>query len=267
MIYEMPIETLCEDPACWVLRPGAKWHGFDELEDDYCMLDPIKMTVTTPGIDAQGNMQKFGIPAGLVTSYLLNKDIDREKTGDYVVLFLFSMGMTPGGWGTLINGLMSFKHDHDTNAPLEQTIPSLPQQFPERYKGMGLRDLAEEMHAFMLKAQTAKVLDQAFSTLPEPAMAPAAAYTALVRGHVEKVKVEDMEGRVPAVMIVPYPPGIPLMMPGEKAGKKNGPLLQYLLALQEFDLRFPGFEHDTHGVEPNADGKYEILCLTEEAFK
>jgi len=98
-------------------------------------------------------------------------------------------------------------------------------------------------------------------------MAPATAYTALVRGHVEKVKVEDMEGRVPAVMIVPYPPGIPLMMPGEKAGKKNGPLLQYLLALQEFDLRFPGFEHDTHGVEPNADGKYEIMCLTEEAFK
>ena len=89
-------------------------------------------------------------------------------------------------------------------------------------------------------------------------MKPSEAYHRLVRGEVEQVSAAEMEGRTVAVGVVPYPPGIPLLMPGEKADQDA---VDYLKALQEFDLRFPGFEHEVHGVEPREDGTYQIYCL------
>ena len=62
-------------------------------------------------------------------------------------------------------------------------------------------------------------------------------------------------------MVVPYPPGIPILMPGESCGAADGPLLQYLSALETFDKRFPGFEHDIHGVARDTQGNYAIECL------
>jgi arginine decarboxylase len=69
-----------------------------------------------------------------------------------------------------------------------------------------------------------------------------------------------MAGRILATGIVPYPPGIPLLMPGEAAGALDEPALSYLQALQQFDRQFPGFTHDIHGVE-SIDGSYHTLCL------
>ena len=63
-------ELLATDPECWVLHPGETWHGFGDLEDDYCMLDPIKVSIVTPGVADKGGLDKRGIPASLVTAYL-----------------------------------------------------------------------------------------------------------------------------------------------------------------------------------------------------
>ena len=41
-------DLLRDEPSCWVLHPDETWHGFTGLEDGYCMLDPIKVTVLTP---------------------------------------------------------------------------------------------------------------------------------------------------------------------------------------------------------------------------
>ena len=43
------------------------------MEENYAMLDPIKLTFTTPGIDDQGRMADEGIPASIVTEYLIGK--------------------------------------------------------------------------------------------------------------------------------------------------------------------------------------------------
>ena len=59
----------------------------------------------------------------------------------------------------------------------------------------------------------------------------------------------NLADRVLATSVVPYPPGIPMLMPGESTGPDDGPYLSYLRALQGWDARFPGFGHDTHGVE------------------
>ncbi|WP_298225742.1 hypothetical protein [Acidocella sp.] len=54
---------------------------------------------------------------------------------------------------------------------------------------------------------------------------------------------------VAATAVVPYPPGISMLMPGESLGTIDGPVPRYLAALEDFDRRFPGFGHRTHGVE------------------
>jgi lysine decarboxylase/arginine decarboxylase len=89
---------------------------------------------------------------------------------------------------------------------------------------------------------------------------PREAYSRLVHNEIEKVAVDEMAGRTLATGVVPYPPGIPMLMPGENAGPIDGPCVGYLRALQAWDRRFPGFEHETHGVEAE-DGSYYVFCL------
>ena len=258
--HEAPPEVLATDPEAWIMHPGDDWHGFDTLPDGYCMLDPIKVSIVTPGVGQDGKLEKSGIPATLVTAYLDRHGVQVEKTTDFTILFLFSFGITKGKWGTLVTALLDFKRDYDANLPLEQAIPKLTAAYPARYGKMGLRDLADEMFDQLKRARQTHWMSQAFSTLPTPHMTPAAAYRELVLDNIEHVALDDMAGRVLATSVVPYPPGIPMLMPGESAGPADGPYLSYLRALRDWDARFPGFGHDTHGIEVR-DGKYFMQCL------
>lgn len=125
---------------------------------------------------------------------------------------------------------------------------------------MGLKDLAEEIFAAMKETKTTAAMAQAFGMLPKAEFSPVEAYEKLVRNEVEQVTLEEAAGRIVATGIVPYPPGIPLLMPGENAGAADGPLLTYLKALESFDRSFPGFTHDTHGIESEG-GHHRMLVL------
>jgi arginine/lysine/ornithine decarboxylase len=254
-------EFLAHDPDAWVLHPGEGWHGFGDLEDGYCMLDPIKVSVITPGVSETGGLDARGIPAALVTAYLHHRGIEVEKTTDFTILFLFSIGITKGKWGTLLNALLEFKRDYDSNAKLAEVLPQLAAAHPETYSRLGLRDLANEMFAHLEQTRQTQWLAEAFSTLPRPLATPHEAYQRLVRGQIEHVPLEHLADRALATSVVPYPPGIPMLMPGEATGAIDGPYLSYLRALSSWDRRFPGFGHDTHGVE-NRNGTYFVQCLT-----
>jgi arginine decarboxylase len=261
---DAPAQQLATDPECWVLHPGDAWHGFGDLEDGYCMLDPIKVSVVSPGIADKGGLEQRGIPATLVTAYLHYRGVEVEKTTDFTILFLFSMGITKGKWGTLLNALLDFKRDYDANTPIEAVLPHLTASHPSVYGGLGLRDLADAMFAQLRESRQTHWLAEAFSTLPTPVMTPSAAYQHLVRDEIEHVPLERLANRVLATSIVPYPPGIPMLMPGELTGPADGPYLGYLNALSAWDRRFPGFGHDTHGVE-NRDGVHYLQCLKADA--
>jgi len=92
------------------------------------------------------------------------------------------------------------------------------------------------------------------------ALTPADCYQKLVANEVERITLAEAAGRTAATGIVPYPPGIPMVMPGEKLGSTDEPYLAYLLALQDWDRQFPGFAHDTHGIE-SEEGTYKLLVL------
>lgn len=262
LFADASIETLRDNPYSWVLHPGEKWHGFKGLPDDYCMLDPIKVTVTMPGVNDDGSLGTWGIPAAVVVKFLDTRGIVNEKSGDYIILFLFSMGITKGKWGTLITELFEFKRHYDEKTPLEEIFPDLTGAYPERYRGMTLTSLTDEMHKFKKEHKMCELLQEAFSILPVPGASYADAFKKLVRGDVEQVPVSKAGDRIVATGIVPYPPGIPLLAPGERTGKLKEPLLQYLKSMQDFDKQFPGFEHDTHGVE-NIKGEYMMYCIKE----
>jgi arginine/lysine/ornithine decarboxylase len=258
--HEVDPARLKTDPNCWVLHPNEIWHGFGDIEDGYCMLDPIKVSILSPGMGDDGNLLDFGIPACVLSAYLGRQGIVVEKTTDFTILFLFSIGITKGKWGTLVNALLDFKRDYDLNLELELCLPDLLTANQVRYAGMGLKDLSEDIFAAMKKTRTTAAMAQAFGTLPKAEFSPVEAYEKLVKNEVEQVTLEEAAGRIAATGIVPYPPGIPLLMPGENAGPADGPLLAYLRALESFDRSFPGFTHDTHGIE-NEAGVYRLLVL------
>ena len=102
------------------------------------------------------------------------------------------------------------------NAPLGSVLPELVDAHPEAYAKMGLKDFCESVHRTYREDNLPKAQQDMYTTLPEMAMLPADAYERLVRGRVESVEIDHLMGRTLAVMIVPYPPGIPLIMPGER---------------------------------------------------
>ena len=248
--------------ADWVLQPDADWHGFGEVASDYVLLDPIKVTLVMPGLNAAGKLEQRGIPAAVVSKFLWERGLVVEKTGLYSFLVLFSMGITKGKWSTLLTELLEFKRSYDANLPLIDVLPSIAHAGGGRYQGMGLRDLCDALHGCYRENATAKALKSMYTALPELAIKPADAYDRLVRGEVEAVPIDQLQGRIAAVMLVPYPPGIPLIMPGERFTAATRSILDYLAFARTFDQAFPGFDIDVHGLQTEA-GEYCVDCLVE----
>ena len=250
----------------WQLQPNADWHGFGDVADDYVLLDPIKVTLATPGLTADGVLGATGIPAAVVSKFLWERGLVVEKTGLYSFLVLFSMGITKGKWSTLLTELLEFKRSYDGNVALSQSLPSIAAAGGSRYAGMGLRDLCDQLHSCYRHNATAKAMMRMYTVLPEIAMKPADAYDKLVRREIEAVPVAELQGRIAAVMLVPYPPGIPLIMPGERFTPATRSIIDYLEFARTFDRSFPGFDSDVHGLQhqDSPDGRcYTVDCIKE----
>ncbi len=240
----------------WMLEPGSRWHGFGDLAPGFNMLDPIKATVITPGLDVDGAFAEHGIPAAVVTKYLAEHGIIVEKTGLYSFFIMFTIGITKGRWNTMVTELQQFKDDYDKNQPLWRVLPEFLRAHPA-YEKKGLRELCDEIHAVYREADIARLTTEMYLSEMVPAMTPAAAYAKMTHWEVERVPIDRLEGRVSAVLLTPYPPGIPLLIPGERV---NARIVNYLKFAREFNGRFPGFETDIHGlVKQRNDGKVEYF--------
>lgn len=212
-----------DEAECWPVAPGEQWHGFNDADADHMFLDPVKVTILTPGMDEQGNMSEEGIPAALVAKFLDERGIVVEKTGPYNLLFLFSIGIF--------------------------------------YRNMRIQDLAQGIHKLIHKHDLPGLMLRAFDTLPEMIMTPHQAWQRQIKGEVETIALEQLVGRVSANMILPYPPGVPLLMPGEMLTKESRTVLDFLLMLCSVGQHYPGFETDIHGAKQDEDGVYRVRVL------
>ena len=261
---DVDTEYLANNREPWVLSASDNWHGFADIEDGYAMLDPIKLTVTTPGFGVAGEIPQFGIPAAVVTNFLAEQGIVCEKTDYYSFLMLNSLGTNRAKQESLLMALMKFKKLYDINAPLRDVFPKLAAKSPQSYGKIGLREHCEQMHNFIRSNNMLDKMRRAFETLPDKHMKPSQAFDALVKKNVEFVPLSEMYGRVPAVMIVPYPPGIPIMMGGEIMNENAKAVFDYLRLCEVFENTFAGYEREIHGIErfPKRCKKYfKVLCL------
>jgi len=244
----------------WILRAKEDWHGFGKLADGFNMLDPIKATIITPGLAVNGDFAATGIPAAIVTRYLSEHGVIVEKTGLYSFFIMFTIGITKGRWNTLVTALQQFKDDYDRNVPLWRVLPTFIAKFP-RYERIGLKDLCESIHDMYKLNDVARLTTEMYISRMEPAMKPADAYAMMVHNQIERVEIDDLEGRITSILLTPYPPGIPLLIPGERV---NRTIVEYLKFARTFNNRFPGFETDIHGlVKEEHDGRivYAMDCV------
>ncbi|HQD47854.1 arginine/lysine/ornithine decarboxylase [Ottowia sp.] len=241
----------------WVIKNGSaqkSWHGFGTLAPGFNMLDPIKATIVTPGLNLDGKFDQTGIPASIVTKFLAEHGVVVEKTGLYSFFIMFTIGITKGRWNTLLTALQQFKDDYDRNQPMWRIMPEFCAQH-RRYERMGLRDLCQHVHEMYAKYDIARLTTDMYLSELTPAMNPADAYACIARRQVERVEIDDLEGRVTVGLVTPYPPGIPLLIPGEVFNKK---IVDYLKFSREFALMCPGFETDIHGLVEVEDDHGQI---------
>ena len=244
----------------WMLKANDKWHGFGNMAAGFNMLDPIKSTIVTPGLDVSGKFAKTGIPASIVTRFLAEHGVIVEKTGLYSFFIMFTIGITKGRWNTLLTALQQFKDDYDKNQPMWKILPEFVASQP-RYERVGLKELCQQIHDMYKANDVARLTTEMYLSDMQPAMKPADAYAKLAHREIDRVAIDDLEGRITSVLVTPYPPGIPLLIPGERFNKT---IVQYLRFAREFNSKFPGFETDIHGlVETERDGKlaYYIDCV------
>ena len=228
----------------WVLKANDKWHGFGDLATGFNMLDPIKATVITPGLDVSGKFSRSGIPASIVTKYLAEHGVIVEKAGLYSFFIMFTIGITKGRWNTLVTALQQFKDDYDKNQPMWRILPEFCAH-QSRYERVGLRDLCQEIHDMYKANDVARVTTEMYLSDMQPAMKPSDAFARLAHREIDRVEIDQLEGRVTSVLLTPYPPGIPLLIPGERF---NRTIIEYLQFARSFNDKFPGFETDIHGL-------------------
>jgi arginine decarboxylase len=187
---ETPDEVLGEKSSCWTLKPGEDWHGFqdEDIADGYCMLDPTKVTILMPGVNAQGQVSDWGIPAAILTEFLDSRRVEIARTGDYTVLVLFSVGTSKGKWGSLLENLFEFKRLYDSEAPLEEALPELVAKYPQRYRNATLKELSDEMHAAMVELNLPNLVGEACDEDFDPVLTPAQTYQKLLRNETEKIR-------------------------------------------------------------------------------
>lgn len=251
-----PTETIACNRRFFSFEPGAKWHGFEGYADDQYFVDPCKLLLTTPGIDADsGRYTEFGIPATILAHYLRENGIVPEKCDLNSILFLLTPAESKEKLARLVAMLAQFERHIEDDTPLADVLPTVFQKYPVRYRDYTLRELCQEMHNLYVSFDVKDLQKAMFrkESLPPVAVNPQDANSAFIRGDVELVRISEADGRIAAEGALPYPPGVLCVVPGEIWG---GAAQRYFLALEEGINLLPGFSPELQGVysETDADG-------------
>ncbi|HDC4529577.1 TPA: ornithine decarboxylase [Enterobacter asburiae] len=251
-----PTHAIASELRFFSFEPGAKWHGFEGYAREQYFVDPCKLLLTTPGIDAEtGEYTDFGIPATILAHYLRENGIVPEKCDLNSILFLLTPAESSEKLAQLVAMLGQFEQHIEDDTPLADVLPTIFQKYPVRYRDYTLRQLCQEMHDLYVSFDVKDLQKAMFrkESLPEVVMNPQDANRAYIRGEVELVRIRDAAGRIAAEGALPYPPGVLCVVPGEVWG---GAVQRYFLALEEGINLLPGFSPELQGVysEKDADG-------------
>ncbi|MGQ3904488.1 ornithine decarboxylase [Mixta calida] len=248
-----PTAEIARDARYFSFAPQDRWHGFTGYAEDQYLVDPCKLLLTTPGIDAaSGEYSEFGVPAAILANFLRENGIVPEKSDLNSILFLLTPAESAAKMAHLVAMLVRFEQHIEADSPMSQVLPVLYSKHEARYRGYGLRRLCQEMHDLYV-GYGVKDLQKAMfrqASLPQVKMNPQDANQAFIRGDVELVPIAQAEGRIAAEGALPYPPGVLCVVPGEVWG---GAAQRYFLALEEGLNLLPGFSPELQGVYSETD--------------
>ncbi|HBQ6381283.1 TPA: ornithine decarboxylase, partial [Klebsiella pneumoniae] len=245
--------TIASERRFFSFEPGASWHGFSGYADNQYFVDPCKLLLTTPGIDADsGDYTEFGIPATILAHYLRENGIVPEKCDLNSILFLLTPAESAEKLARLVAMLAQFEQHIEADSPLAEVLPTIYNKYPVRYRDYTIRQLCQEMHDLYVSFDVKDLQKAMFrkQSFPPVVMNPQDANHEFIRGNVELVRLSEAEGRVAAEGALPYPPGVLCVVPGEVWG---GAVLRYFLALEEGVNMLPGFSPELQGVYSETD--------------
>ena len=257
---EIPTADLMDDAKYWNMSKNDDWHGFRKMGNGEAMIDPLKITVRTPGIDVKNaKYEKTGIPGAVVAEFLIENHIIRAKNDLNSLLFLLTPGDSQEELDTLLNAFLKFEQYYDEDALVKDVLPVLYQEYPERYHGYTLKQLCQEMHEYYKENKTFVLQQKLFAkpNMQNYQMTPAEADQLFKKDQTELVDLEDVVGRTAAEGALPYPPGVFIVAPGEKWGEIDQ---KYFEVLAHAIEKFPGFVPEIQGVylEPQKDGSIKV---------
>ncbi|OQQ76334.1 ornithine decarboxylase [Ligilactobacillus salivarius] len=252
-INEKSEQELMDNLSYWKMEETDDWHGFKGIAKDEAIISPLKLTVVCPGINlATGKYEEIGIPGKVIGEYLTEKRVITCKSDLYSTLFLLTPGERDADLEVLLTSFLEFEEYYLRDAPLEQVLPRLVKQNPERYQGYTIRQLCQEMHEYYAKNEIYKLQQDLFlkKTFQDYEMTPAEADKLFMKNEGELVDLDEIEGRVALEGALPYPPGVFIVAPGEKWQKID---VDYFKILMGAIDKFPGFDPEIQGVYLNKD--------------
>lgn len=234
-----PAEDILSDPAFFAISPKDIWHGFSHIAENLYLTDPCKVLLTTGPL-----------PAPLLSHWLERHHVPAEKSDFHTLLFLIEPSDRQEKCERLLSLFEECETAYEANAPMSSFAPDVT-----CLPGEGLKDYSLRYMDFLEKEQASRLSQTLFSEdhFPKAALTGRSAHQAFLRGERERIPLCEAEGRVSLEMILPYPPGITVLEPGEVWTDE---VLSYFLFLQKYSSTFPDFSPEILGVHGKGEEAY-----------
>lgn len=226
-----PTEDILSDPAYFAISAKDTWHGFSHIAENLYLTDPCKVLLTTGPL-----------PAPLLSHWLESRRVTVEKSDFHTLLFLIEPSDRQQKCERLLSLFEECETAYEANAPMSSFAPDVT-----CLPGEGLKDYSLRYMDFLEKEQASRLSQALFAEdhFPKAMLTGRNAHQAFLRGERERVPLSEAKGRVSLEMILPYPPGITVLEPGEVWTDE---VLSYFLFLQKYSSTFPDFSPEILGV-------------------
>lgn len=234
-----PTEEILSNPAFFAISPKDSWHGFSHIAENLYLTDPCKVLLTTGPL-----------PAPLLSHWLERRHVTVEKSDFHTLLFLIEPSDRQEKCERLLSLFEECETAYEANAPMSSFAPDVT-----CLPGEGLKDYSLRYMDFLEKEQASRLSQTLFAEdhFPKAALTGRSAHQAFLRGARKRVPLPKAKGRVSLEMILPYPPGITVLEPGEVWTDE---VVSYFLFLQKYKSAFPDFSPEILGVHGNGNDAY-----------
>jgi arginine decarboxylase len=158
-----------------MLKAGDKWHGFGDLAAGFNLLDPIKSTIITPGLDVSGQVRQDRHSGGHRHQVPGRARHRGREDGPVLLLHHVHHRHHQGPLEHAADGAAAvqgrLRQERADVARAARVLRRHP-----RYERTGLRDLCQNIHDMYAKGDIARLVTEMYLSDLHPAMKPSDAF-------------------------------------------------------------------------------------------